>query len=67
MAVHKAAGLIRRRDSNIAAVSSAVGYVSESAFTKAFRRQIGMTPSDYRRRATPTIHVYDAAVGAAAQ
>lgn len=46
----RAAGMIReRRDLKVAAVASAVGYESESAFGKVFRRVIGVSPAKYRR------------------
>lgn len=46
----RAAGMMREgRPLKVAAVASAVGYESESAFSKVFRRVIGVTPARYRR------------------
>lgn len=46
----RAAGMMReRRELKLAAVASAVGYDSESAFGKVFRRVMGVSPARYRR------------------
>jgi AraC-like DNA-binding protein len=46
----RAAGMMREgRPLKLAAVASAVGYESESAFGKVFRRVIGVSPGKYRR------------------
>jgi AraC-like DNA-binding protein len=37
--------------STIAAIAAEVGYATESAFTKVFKRHVGQTPGAYRRRA----------------
>jgi AraC-like DNA-binding protein len=48
----RAASLLRERpDLKLGAVAAAVGYESETAFGKVFRRQIGATPAQYRRNA----------------
>jgi AraC-like DNA-binding protein len=47
--MHKASTLIRRNNSNMSEVAHAVGYESESAFTKIFKKQTGITPSEFRR------------------
>ena len=49
--MHRAGLLMRGKGSNIAQIARVVGYKSESAFTKVFKRTIGTTPSDYRGRA----------------
>jgi AraC-like DNA-binding protein len=36
---------------NIATVAAEVGYGSESAFSRAFKKMVGVPPSDWRRRA----------------
>jgi AraC-like DNA-binding protein len=46
--MHRAGLLMRRKGSNIAQIARVVGYKSESAFTKVFKKTIGTTPSDYR-------------------
>jgi AraC-like DNA-binding protein len=46
----RAAGIIREgRPLKLAALASAVGYESESAFGKVFRRVMGVSPGKYRR------------------
>ena len=46
----RAAGMMRqRRHLKLAAVADAVGYESESAFGKVFRRVMGLSPGQYRR------------------
>ena len=47
----RAAGIIRDKPSaKLAAVASSVGYASESSFGKVFRRVMGVSPGEYRRR-----------------
>ncbi|HMJ12923.1 MAG TPA: helix-turn-helix transcriptional regulator [Polyangiaceae bacterium] len=45
-----AARLLERENMNIAQAASAVGYESEAAFNRAFRRRVGMPPGAWRRR-----------------
>lgn len=46
----RAAGLLREKPSmKLEAVAAAVGYESESAFGRVFRRQFGVSPASYRR------------------
>ena len=44
-----AADMMRRDDISTAQAAEAVGYSSEKAFTQAFRRHLGMSPSAFRR------------------
>jgi AraC-like DNA-binding protein len=47
----RAASMLRERpDLKLAVVAPAVGYESETAFGKVFRRLMGVTPAQYRRR-----------------
>ncbi len=48
-----AAGLLQAGAPGLAEVASRVGYESEAAFSKAFRRRFGVPPGAYRRRAAP--------------
>jgi AraC-like DNA-binding protein len=41
--------LLRSSDDKLGAIAAAVGYSSVAAFAKAFKRQVGTTPGDYRR------------------
>jgi AraC-like DNA-binding protein len=47
--VQKAAAMLRRGDGDIGQVAASVGYGSEAAFSKAFKRTMGTTPGAYRR------------------
>ncbi|MGN6516150.1 MAG: AraC family transcriptional regulator [Rhizomicrobium sp.] len=44
-----AAGMLSRGDRNIASVASETGYSSEAAFSRAFKRLMGVSPSEHRR------------------
>ncbi|MGY2121998.1 AraC family transcriptional regulator [Nocardia gipuzkoensis] len=46
-----AARLLRDTDSSLGAVARRVGYTSEFAFAKAFKREYGLAPGQYRRAA----------------
>ena len=45
-----AARLLETTDRDVAAVAEAVGYESEPAFNRAFKRALGLPPARYRRR-----------------
>jgi AraC-like DNA-binding protein len=47
--ISKAARLVESGQSKISVIAHSVGYQSEAAFTKAFRKVMGATPSDYRK------------------
>jgi AraC-like DNA-binding protein len=47
-----AAGLLRTTSATVAAVAQEVGYDSEAAFAKAFKRLVGAPPAAWRRRAS---------------
>jgi AraC-like DNA-binding protein len=51
--INAAAIRLRSRNDKLRAVAAAVGYESVAAFAKAFRRVMGITPGDYRQRASP--------------
>jgi AraC-like DNA-binding protein len=46
-----ASGLLSGGSANIAAVAAEVGYGSEAAFSRAFKKVVGVPPSEWRRRA----------------
>jgi AraC-like DNA-binding protein len=60
--MHRAGELLRTTGQNIGDVAFAVGYYSISAFSRAFSREMGMTPSEYRRRPAEG-DITDAAAG----
>lgn len=43
------AGLLRRGQAKVAAVAQEVGYDSEAAFARAFKRLVGQPPAAWRR------------------
>jgi AraC-like DNA-binding protein len=45
-----ASGLLSGGNANIASVAAEVGYGSEAAFSRAFKKMVGVPPSDWRRR-----------------
>jgi len=47
--LHAAADHLRQGARSVARIASTVGYQSESAFNKAFAREMGMPPARYRR------------------
>ncbi|TBR36489.1 MULTISPECIES: cupin domain-containing protein [Dyella] len=49
MRMQLACNLLSSTDLALATVAERIGYLSESAFTKAFRKRVGVTPSAYRR------------------
>lgn len=48
--VQVAADLLRREDPSTAQLAEETGYASEEAFCRVFRRHLGVTPAEYRRR-----------------
>jgi AraC-like DNA-binding protein len=46
-----ASGLLSRGN-NVATVAAEIGYASEAAFSRAFKKVVGMSPSGWRRRLT---------------
>ena len=49
--MQKAAGLLRQSSATLADIAERVGYDSEAAFSKAFKRAVGTAPGAYRRAA----------------
>lgn len=46
--MQKAVVLIRDEKANVEEIASAVGYTSRAAFSKAFKKEIGQSPGEYR-------------------
>jgi AraC-like DNA-binding protein len=51
--MYKASDLLRESEKNQMSIANMVGYDSDSAFNKAFKRIIGITPGEYRRKSAP--------------
>jgi AraC-like DNA-binding protein len=49
--MYKATGLLQEDDRKLFEVAKSVGYDSDAAFSKAFKRVLGMAPKEYRRSA----------------
>ncbi|CAM4343119.1 YesN/AraC family two-component response regulator [Paenibacillus endophyticus] len=45
-----AKGLLKEQDSKVAVVAEAVGYVNTSYFCLAFKKNVGMTPAEYKNK-----------------
>jgi AraC-like DNA-binding protein len=54
-----AAGLLAATHDGIAAIGARVGYASEAAFSRAFRKLVGVPPATWRRRRSPAAPVPD--------
>jgi len=48
--MHKAGAMIRSNNMSFSEVASAIGYGSESSFSRVFRREMGLAPREYRRK-----------------
>jgi AraC-like DNA-binding protein len=48
--MYKAGGMIRSSNTSFSEVASAVGYGSESSFSRVFKREMGAAPREYRRK-----------------
>jgi AraC-like DNA-binding protein len=52
--MHIAARMIAERRESLTSIAGAVGYETDGAFGKAFKRHVGETPGAYRRRTGPS-------------
>jgi AraC-like DNA-binding protein len=48
--MYKAGALIRSNNTSFSEAASAVGYGSQSSFSRVFRREMGVAPREYRRK-----------------
>lgn len=53
--MQKAAGLLRTGQRTLADIADLVGYESEAAFSKAYKRWVGVSPGAYRRAAQASL------------
>jgi transcriptional regulator GlxA family with amidase domain len=67
--VQVASALLRNTNATVAAVAQEVGYDSEAAFARAFKRLMGKPPAAWRRQTqrTPAIRAGDASSAGAAE
>jgi AraC-like DNA-binding protein len=49
-ALQKAMQLLEQRDKKLIAIARLVGYESDAAFSKAFKRVVGANPGEYLKR-----------------
>jgi AraC family transcriptional regulator len=47
--------MLEQSDTSMATIADALGFTSQSHFTRAFRQFAGETPSDFRRRRQETL------------
>ena len=47
--LHKAGAMIRSSNTSLVEVATAVGYESEGSLSRAFKRELGVSPNGYRR------------------
>jgi AraC family transcriptional regulator len=48
--IEKAKALLSTTDANVTTIAFEVGYESSQALARLFRREVGLSPSDYRRQ-----------------
>jgi transcriptional regulator GlxA family with amidase domain len=48
--IDAASAMLRSSSKSVADVAHACGYFDQSAFTRVFRRTVGVTPQQYRER-----------------
>ena len=67
--IQVASSLLRNTKATVASVAEHVGYESEAAFARAFKRLVGRPPAAWRRQATHSmeVHASDGASAAAAR
>jgi AraC-like DNA-binding protein len=63
--MHKATALLRKGDRKLFEVAKSVGYDSDAAFSKAFKRTFGLAPREYERSVTVVEQAVSPAVGGA--
>jgi AraC-like DNA-binding protein len=51
--MQKAVQLLQQRDKKLFEIAKSVGYESDAAFSKAFKRVLGVTPGEHRRNGKP--------------
>jgi len=49
-----ASELLSGGNTNVATIAAEIGYESEAAFSRAFKKMVGVPPSDWRRRVRPS-------------
>jgi AraC-like DNA-binding protein len=62
--MQKAVLLLKQPDKKLFEIAKSVGYESDAAFSKAFKRIVGITPGEHRRNVSPSIEPAAAYSGA---
>jgi AraC-like DNA-binding protein len=62
--MQKAVLLLKQQDKKLFEIAKSVGYESDAAFSKAFKRIVGITPGEHRRNVSPAIEPAAAYSGA---
>jgi AraC-like DNA-binding protein len=57
--MQEAHALLRDNEVSVAQIAERLGYATEAAFRRAFRRVVGATPGDVRHRRSFTPHLSD--------
>lgn len=55
--VEEASRLLRRTDLDVSTIAAKLGYADATAFSRAFRRQVGQTPKEFRQARSRAQHV----------
>ena len=55
--VEEASRLLRRTDLDVSMIAATLGYADATAFSRAFRRQVGQTPREFRQARSRAQHV----------
>ena len=58
--MQKAIQLLHKDDMKLIEVAQAVGYESDAAFSKAFKRVVGVAPREYRQNGAEGFREHDA-------
>jgi AraC family transcriptional regulator len=54
--IERACEMLRRSNESVASIAFDLGFYDQSHFTNLFRRIVGTTPADYRRRSRSSLH-----------
>jgi AraC-like DNA-binding protein len=55
--IEEASRLLRRSDLDVSLIAASLGYSDATAFSRAFRRQVGQTPREFRQARSRAQHL----------